>query len=84
MLKIIDIIFYVTIAIIMFLCFFSLVASMTANMLNQSKEIGVMRSIGITSYRIKIMYFYEALMLVLSSCLLGIVIGMTVGYTMAL
>ena len=33
-LKIIDIIFYVTIAIIMFLCFFSLVASMTANMLN--------------------------------------------------
>jgi len=83
-LKIIDIIFYVTIAIIMFLCFFSLVASMTANMLNQSKEIGVMRSIGITSYRIKIMYFYEALMLVLSSCLLGIVIGMTVGYTMAL
>ena len=31
-LKIIDIIFYVTIAIMMFLCFFSLVASMTANL----------------------------------------------------
>ena len=30
-LKIIDIVFYVTIGIIMFLCFFSLVASMTAN-----------------------------------------------------
>lgn len=84
MLKIIDIIFYVTIAIIMFLCFFSLVASMTANMLNQSKEIGVLRSIGFTSYRIKILYFYEALILVLSSCLLGVVIGMTVGYTMAI
>ena len=33
-LQIINVIFYVTIAIIMFLCFFSLVASMTANMLN--------------------------------------------------
>jgi len=31
-LKIIDIVFYVTIGIIMFLCFFSLVASMTANL----------------------------------------------------
>ena len=30
-LKIIDILFYVTIGIMMFLCFFSLVASMTAN-----------------------------------------------------
>ena len=82
-LKIIDIIFYVTIGIMMFLCFFSLVASMTANLYDQSKEIGVMRSIGITSYRIKLLYFYEALILVLSSCLLGIMIGMTVGYTMA-
>ena len=32
--KIIDIIFYVTIGIMMFLCFFSLVASMTANLLD--------------------------------------------------
>mmetsp|Transcript_12083 Transcript_12083/g.16404 ORF Transcript_12083/g.16404 Transcript_12083/m.16404 type:complete len:94 (+) Transcript_12083:2942-3223(+) len=39
---------------------------------------------GITSYRIKLLYFYEALILVLSSCLLGVVIGMTVGYTMAM
>lgn len=31
-LKIIDIIFYVTIGIMMFLCFFSLAASMTANL----------------------------------------------------
>lgn len=30
-LKIVDIVFYVTIGIMMFLCFFSLMASMTAN-----------------------------------------------------
>lgn len=83
-LQIIDLIFYVTIGIMMFLCFFSLVASMTANLYDQSKEIGVMRSIGITKGTIKKLYFYEALILVLSSCLLGVFIGMTVGYTMAL
>ena len=66
----------------MFMCFFSLVASMTANLFDQQKEIAVLRSIGITSYRIKLLYFYEAAVLVLSSCLLGIVIGMTVGYSM--
>ena len=83
-LMIIDVIFYVTIGIMMFLCFFSLVASMTANLYDQSKEIGVMRSIGITKNTIKRLYFYEALILVLSACLLGVFIGMTVGYTMAL
>ena len=66
----------------MFMCFFSIVASMTANLFDQQKEIAVLRSIGITSYRIKLLYFYEAAVLVLSSCLLGIVIGMTVGYSM--
>jgi len=39
-------IFNVIIAITMFLCFFSLSSSMTANLYEQSKEIGVMRAIG--------------------------------------
>lgn len=43
-----------------------------------------MRAIGFTKGRIKILYFYEALMLVLASCLLGVMIGCIVGYTMAL
>ena len=30
------------------------------------------------------LYFYEALILVLSSCTLGVLIGVTVGYTMLL
>ena len=66
----------------MFLCFFSLQAAMTANIYNQSKEIAVLRSIGFTSYRISNLYFYEALLLVFASCLLGILIGVLVGFTM--
>jgi len=39
---------------------------------------------GFTKYRIKALYFYEALILVVSSCILGIMIGCLVGYTLML
>ena len=45
-----DIIFNGCIAVMMFLCFFSLSASMSANLYEQTKEIGVLRSIGLTSF----------------------------------
>ena len=83
-LDLLNLVFYVTIGIMMFLCFFSLQASMTANLYEQSKEIGVLRSIGFTSYRISTLYFYEALLLVFASCLLGIMIGVLVGFTMVI
>lgn len=57
---------------------------MTANMYEQTKEIGVLRSIGFTGYRISTLYFYEALILVFSSCVLGIMIGTLVGFTMVM
>ena len=82
--KLLDLVFYIVIGIMMFLCFFSLQAAMSANLYEQSKEIGVLRSIGFTSYRICTLYFYEALLLVFASCLLGIMIGVLVGFTMVL
>jgi len=77
-------VFMVAIAIMMFLSFFSLSASMSANLYDQTKEIGVLRAIGVTKLRITLLYFYEALILVFSASLLGITIGTVVGYTMKL
>lgn len=57
---------------------------MSANLYEQKKEVGVIRAMGFTKYRIKLLYFYEALVLVLSSCILGVLIGTGVGYTMLL
>ena len=82
--KILDNVFYGLIAITMFLCFFSLCASMSANLYEQKKEVGVIRAMGVTKYRVRLLYFYEALILVFSSCVLGVVIGTIVGYTMLL
>ena len=81
---ILDIIFNVIISITMFLCFFSLCSSMSANLMYKTAEIGVLRAIGFTIFRIKLLYFYEAFILVNVSNLLGVMIGVIVGFTMVL
>lgn len=68
----------------MILCLFSLISSMTANIMEQSKEIGILRSMGYTKFKIVILYMFEAFALVLASSLLGVFIGTIVGYTMVL
>ena len=82
--KLLTKVFVSIIAITMFLCFFSLSAAMSANLYEQKKEIGVLRAMGFTKYRIKALYFYESLILVMSSSILGVGIGCLVGYTMML
>ena len=72
------------IVITMMLCFFALSANMSANLMEQTKELAVLRAIGFTKLRIQMLYFYESLVLVLASCTLGIFIGVAVGYTMTL
>eukprot|EP00002_Diphylleia_rotans_P029058 TRINITY_DN5889_c0_g1_i2.p1 TRINITY_DN5889_c0_g1~~TRINITY_DN5889_c0_g1_i2.p1 ORF type:complete len:1017 (-),score=172.30 TRINITY_DN5889_c0_g1_i2:111-3161(-) len=76
--------FLFTTLISMCICFFSLTSSMYANVLEQSKEIGVMLSIGVRKDWIYRVYIYEAFILVLSSSSLGIVIGAVIGFTMTL
>ena len=82
--KILNKVFMGLISITMFLCFFSLCASMSANLYEQKKEVGILRAMGMTKYRIRILYFYESLVLILSSCVMGVLIGAIVGYTILL
>ena len=65
-LYILNIIFSIVIAFVMFLCFFSLSSSITANMLEQRKEIGVLRAIGFKKSRIYFLYIYECFILIFS------------------
>lgn len=83
-LLILDTIFGVLIIITMILCLFSLCSSMSANLLDQTKEIGILRAMGFTQSRITMLYLYEAFVLVLASSLLGVMIGVIVAFTMTL
>jgi len=77
-------IFSLTTLIAMFICFFSLTSSMFTNVYEQVKEIGVLRALGVTTGRMKRVYVYEAFVLVLTSSVLGIMIGMAIGYAMTM
>lgn len=68
-------IFNVVILVTMLLCSFSLSSSMRANIMDQAKEIGVLRSLGLKKWRITAMYSYESFILVLASSLLGAMVG---------
>ena len=57
---------------------------MSANLYEQSKELGVMRAMGFNKIRITMLYVYEAFILVISSSLSGILIGTLVGFTMTM
>jgi len=81
---ILNLIFGLIICITMFLCFFSLCSSMTANLMDQTKEIGIMRAMGYTKTKINLLLFYEALILVITSSLSGVMIGTIVGFTMVI
>lgn len=67
----------------MFLCFFSLSSSMSANLFEQCKEIAILRAIGFIEFRVVRIYVYEAFILVTSSSVLGIMIGTFLGWIMA-
>lgn len=66
----------------MLLCAFSLFASMYTNVYEQTKEIGILRALGLTNFRIFKLYVYESLILVLSASTLGSCIGGALGFTM--
>lgn len=80
--SLLDMIFNGTIAVMMFLCFFSLSASMSANLYEQQKEIGIMRAIGVTKWMISRIYFYEAFILVVAASFSGMFTGIVIGLTM--
>ena len=56
---------------------------MTTNVLEQTKEIGVLRSLGFTNFEIGKTYLEEALVLIMSATFIGVAIGWLLGFTMS-
>jgi ABC-type antimicrobial peptide transport system permease subunit len=55
---------------------------MSANLMEQAKEIGILRAIGFRKLRIIMLYVYEAFILVLASSIMGILVGVGVASSM--
>eukprot|EP00727_Mastigamoeba_balamuthi_P014759 m51a1_g9909 hypothetical protein (1044) ;mRNA; r:99120-103292 len=82
--KITNYFFIFTTIIAMTTSFFSLAASMLANVYEQTKEIGVLRALGVTKNWMYRVYMYEAFVVVFGASLLGLLIGTAVGWTITI
>ncbi|KAI3651558.1 hypothetical protein MP228_002861 [Amoeboaphelidium protococcarum] len=67
----------------MVVAFFSLNSSVFTNIMEQRKEIGVLRSLGLTRHEMLRLYTYESFVLIMSSAILGTLIGVVMGWSMA-
>ncbi|RNF10337.1 permease, family protein [Trypanosoma rangeli] len=82
--RIIGFFFTFTQVITMGICFFSLLASITANVSESVKEIGIYLCIGMTKFQIHRIFVWEAFVIIIASAALGLVVGLIVGYSMQL
>jgi len=73
-----------TVITAMAISFFSLVSSMYTNVHEQAKEIGILRALGIPYGWMQRIYVYEAFTVVMAASLMGLGIGMGVGWTVAI
>ena len=77
---ILNIVMIVVMVVVMILCFFSLMSSMQTNVMEQAKEIGIMRALGLTRIQMIRVFAEEAFVLVITATLMGMICGMIVGY----
>lgn len=65
----------------MFLCFFSLMSAMSTNVLEQSREVGVLLALGVRARALVRAYVHEATLLVASASTTGLLIGVAAAWT---
>ncbi|KAA6390762.1 MAG: putative DUF214 family protein [Streblomastix strix] len=78
--KIIDLSFMAITILVMFFCFFSLMSSMHTNIMEQTREIGIERALGLKRFQLVRIYIEEAFILVFSAAVMGMMVGLVVGY----
>lgn len=81
---IVDIFFIFTQVMASVICYFALSSSMGTNIYEQTKEIGVLRCIGLRKFQAYRVYMWESYTLVVAASFMGLIVGTIVAYTMTL
>jgi ABC-type antimicrobial peptide transport system permease subunit len=76
--------FQFTELIALVVCFFALMSSTATNVFEQAKEIGILRAMGMAKWPIQRAFMWETLTVILTACVMGLVVGTFVAYTMLL
>lgn len=76
--------FYLIEFIVLWICLLSLTSSQTSNILRSSKEIAIYRCLGMTNFQVYRIYVWGSFILVLTSSLMGLLVGVIVASTMSI
>ena len=79
-----NIFFMFVAALCLTLCFFASWLSFSANVNENSVELGILRSLGLSVAAVSRVFMYEALIVVLAAFILGSIIGMAVAVSLTL
>jgi ABC-type antimicrobial peptide transport system permease subunit len=66
------------------ICYFTLTSSVSTNIYEQTKEIGLLRCIGLRKGPCWRVYVWEAFIIVFAASLMGVIVGSLLGYTIVL
>lgn len=75
-----DMIFTIILLICFLIGFLSLITTTITNLIEQKKEIAVLRMIGVTTYRVSFVFFYECFILLSVAIFLGNFVGIFLGW----
>jgi len=79
--SIMSLMFIILTVLALSLALFSLISTMAANIVEQSKELAIMRCIGLNRFSISRIFLYESLIVILTGGFIGLVIGTAIGWT---
>jgi ABC-type lipoprotein release transport system permease subunit len=80
--SIMDLIFVVMTILCLSLSLFSLISTMSANIVEQSKELAILRCVGLSKFAISRVFMYESVVVILTGAFIGLVVGVSLGWTM--
>ena len=75
---------YILLVIVLTISFFSLLTTTYLNVISQTNEIAILLILGYEKRRVMRVYVYESLVVVLNSCVIGLVVGYLVAQLMSL
>lgn len=82
--NLLDNVLLILLVLVLLISFFSLVTTSYINIINQRTEIAILMTLGYKKMRILRIYVYEAFVVVLNSCLIGVGVGTFVAWMMGL
>lgn len=81
--KLMDLVFMIVTFLALTMSLFSLISTVAANVVEQSKELAIFRCLGLGRFTISRIFLYEAIIIILNGAFIGLCVGVSLGTVIA-